>query len=547
MGGPVAASADRNTAKRLPIDERGWATRLSLAAIVAGFVLRLPAIVAPFGPDQGVYVTIGWGLGRGLTLYRDLWEMKPPGIYVTYYLGMIVFGNGAAAEFWLDFLAAALTCLAVFDIGRRLAGVRVGALAAAIIAIGTLPAARYGYGGFLERSVTETFIIPLAACAIWATVRWLDRPRAVLAVGAGVLIGTAVVFKQTAAIYWPALIVWVAWTAGAKRTRQFVWLSLVGLLITPIVAFVWLWSAGALDAAYTTLVSYNVAYLRLGNEGPLEILNRFAHEVWRRQRDDELWAIGSLGAVVGCVAALLRRGSPSGRVASLGVIWFAAALIALAANGPRFFTTYFMPPQIPLCLLAAWLFDVAMGSSPRWRVATTAAVIGLTAFMCLRSGSVARAASSISRDLQYIRGQMDRQAYLQRYQSQQSRKAFSAADNELVADYVASHTEPADRIFVFGMSASIYYSSQRLPANRFLFAYPAVSNMGNRPEYRVETLAADLGRVQPRYIILQRSNGDSFSGWKAAEAFTAQSLVALLERYSIDTEIGDFLLYRRND
>jgi len=324
-------------------------------------------------------------------------------------------------------------------------------------------------------------------------------------------------------------------------------LSVAALLLAPITAFLWLWSAGALHDAYVTLVSYNVAYLRLGNEGPLSILNRFAHEVWRRQRDDELWAIGSLGAVCGFVAALFRRGTPSGRVASLGVIWFAAALVALAANGPRFFTTYFMPPQIPLCLLAAWLLNEAIGTQPRWRIATTAAVLGLTALMFVRSGSIARAASSISKDLQYARGQVDRQAYLQHYQSQQSRKAFSAADNELLAEYVASHTEPADRIFVFGMSGGTYYSSRRLPANRFLFAYPAVSNMGNRPEYRVETLAADLGRVMPRYIILQRSNGDSFSGWKAAEAFTAPPLGALLERYSVDTEIGDFLLYRRKD
>jgi hypothetical protein len=255
----------------------------------------------------------------------------------------------------------------VFGIGRRLAGVRVGALAAAVVAIGTLPAARYGLGGFLERSVTETFIIPLAACAIWATVVWLDRPRAVWAI-----VGRAPhrhrVHLQTNRgdlLACPDRVGRVS--AGAARARRFVLLSSAGLVIAPITAFLWLWRAGALHDAYTTLVSYNVAYLRLGNEGPLSILNRFAHEVWRRQRDDELWAIGSLGAVCGFVAALFRRGTPSGRVASLGVIWFAAALVALAANGPRFFTTYFMPPQIPLCLLAAWLLSEAIGAHPRWR------------------------------------------------------------------------------------------------------------------------------------------------------------------------------------
>src|SRR5436190_15423837 len=172
------------------------AIRLSLAAIVAAILLRLPAIVAPLGPDQGVYVTIGWGLSRGLTLYRDLWEMKPPGIYVTYFLGMLVFGGGTSATFWLDFFAGAVTVLAVFGIGRQLLGTRFGALAGAVVALGTLPAARYAYGGFLERSVTETFIMPLAALAIWATVVWIDRPKTRWVFTAGLLIGIAFVYKQ---------------------------------------------------------------------------------------------------------------------------------------------------------------------------------------------------------------------------------------------------------------------------------------------------------------------------------------------------------------
>jgi 4-amino-4-deoxy-L-arabinose transferase-like glycosyltransferase len=524
----------------------GWIEGLSIFGVLAAFAARLPAIVAPFGPDQGVYVTVGWGLSRGLMLYRDLWEMKPPGIYVTYWLGLTLFGSGAHAEFWLDFLAAAITCAAVFGIGRRLAGVRMGALAALVVAVGTLPAARYGLGGFLERSVTETFIIPVAACAVWAAVQWLDSPRAIWPVIAGLLIGTAVVYKQTAAIYWPALIVWVAWTAGFARARRFALQSAAGLLVAPLAAFLWLWWAGALHDAYITLVSYNVAYLRLGDQGLIGTLDRFAHEVWRRQRDDELWALGSIGSVVGFLVALGARGTASARVASLGVVWFGAALIAVAANGPRLFTTYFMPPQIPLCLLAAWLFYEGIGLRPRWRIATGAFLLALTAFQVVRSGSAARAVSAISWDLQYINGHIDRMAYLERYRSQ-SRKAFNAADNQRLADYVAAHTDATERIFVFGMTAGTYYSSQRLPANRFLFAYPAVSNMGNRPEYRVETLAADLGLASPRYIILQRGNGDSFSGWKAAEAFTAPPLVALLERYSVETEIGDFLLYRRRD
>jgi hypothetical protein len=65
------------------------------------------------------------------------------------------------------------------------------------------------------------------------------------------------------------------------------------------------------------------------------------------------------------------------------------------------------------------------------------------------------------------------------------------------------------------------------------------------PDFRVETLAANLARVAPRYIVLQRHNGDSFTGWRAEEAFHAPPLVELLRNYRQETEIGDFVVYRR--
>jgi 4-amino-4-deoxy-L-arabinose transferase-like glycosyltransferase len=405
--------------------------------------------------------------------------------------------------------------------------------------------------------VTETFSIPILACAIWAATVSTDRDRPLWPILSGLLIGLGVIYKQSAAIYWPALIVWVGWTAGLARARRFALWSLPGLFVAPVMALAWLWWTGALDWAWNSMARYIPAYLRIGHESPLTTLHHFAQEVWRRQagerldhRSDEVWALGSLGALIALVPAFRARTSASGRLASLGLIWLAAALLAVFINGPRFFSTYFMPPQIPLCLLAAWLFHEAIGIRPRWKLITGGALLALAAVFVVRSGSIGRAAQSISWDWQYISGRVDRLTYLDRFpppRPSQAPRAFSSADNQRLADYVSAHTDPSERIFVFGMVAGTYYSSQRLPANRFLFAYPAVSNMGNYPEFRAETLSADLSRAQPRYIILQRSNGDSFSGWRASEAFKAPPIVALLDHYRAETEIGDFVLYRRLD
>ena len=80
-----------------------WTAGLSLTLVLASFIIRLPGIVEPLGPDQGVYATIGWGLQRGLALYRDLWEQKPPAIYLTYRFAFDVFGssNTSCAVRWM--------------------------------------------------------------------------------------------------------------------------------------------------------------------------------------------------------------------------------------------------------------------------------------------------------------------------------------------------------------------------------------------------------------------------------------------------------------
>ncbi|HSC29712.1 MAG TPA: glycosyltransferase family 39 protein [Vicinamibacterales bacterium] len=527
--------------------ESRWPLWVSLLIVLAVFTLRLPNVVQPMGPDQGVYTTIGWGLQSGLALYRDLWEQKPPGIYLTYLLGFVLFGSRTSSYFWMDYLAAALAVLFVFDIGRRLVTLRFGAVAAALAAIGTLPAARHGYGGFLERSVTETFVIPLAAAAAWCAVMAFRSTRDRWSFAAGVFIGVAAVYKQTALIYWPALAVWTWFVADAPRARRFASYAMAGLVIAPCLAFAWLWAEGVLGDAWIALVEYNLAYLAIGDHGFLYSVDRFAHEVWRRMKTDEVWAFGSLSAFV-AVLAWRRRSTSAGQAALLGIAWLGAALTATLANGPRFFTTYFMPSLVPLSLLSAWLIHQTLALGRREKAVAVLLLVVFTGAMLARSGSATRFVDATSWDTRYLFGHTTRQEYLDRFRSRAT-KAFSAADNDRLADYIRTRTEPDDRIFVFGMTAGTYFTSRRLPASRFLWAYPAVSNMvANRPEFRVETLAAELARTSPRYIVLQRHNGDSFSGWRAAEAFEAPPLAALISSsYRLETTIGDFVLYRKDD
>src|SRR5262249_35682494 len=172
-----------------------WLIPASLVVVIAVFLARISAIVEPLGPDQGIYATIGWAMQHGFALYRDLFEIKPPALYITYRMGFALFGTNAHAVFWMDYAAALLTMIAVFDLCRRTAGVRFAALAAAVFALGTWPAARHAYGGFLERTISEPFISLLATATMWAAVIAAQKSRNGWAVASGVFLGMCTVFK----------------------------------------------------------------------------------------------------------------------------------------------------------------------------------------------------------------------------------------------------------------------------------------------------------------------------------------------------------------
>src|SRR6267154_2662061 len=49
--------------------------------------LRFPSVIEPYWyGDEGVYEVIGQAMDHGSVLYRDIWDNKPPLIYVIYAL-----------------------------------------------------------------------------------------------------------------------------------------------------------------------------------------------------------------------------------------------------------------------------------------------------------------------------------------------------------------------------------------------------------------------------------------------------------------------------
>jgi hypothetical protein len=79
-------------------------------AILAS-VLLFPSLFYPLARDQGVFAYVGSLILKGAWPYRDVWELKPPGIYYTYAAILGCGGHSIFAVRAFDLLAAAATVL----------------------------------------------------------------------------------------------------------------------------------------------------------------------------------------------------------------------------------------------------------------------------------------------------------------------------------------------------------------------------------------------------------------------------------------------------
>ena len=519
---------------------------LMTAVAAAALLLRCVSIAEPLGIDQSLWASAVRGMSRGQLLYRDVWEQRPPGIYWIYLAGFNLFGWTPAAVAWLDVLAAACVTVLLAALGRSLSGPATGALAAAMYAALTMPAWLYSYGGFLERSVCETFIAVAVAAAAWSAARVRANGSIGAALWLGLFAGAAVVLKPNAGLYFPALLLWLALyrTAAPGRAAASIAAAVAASAVVPAIALAWLWQLGLLHDAKVAVVDFNRYYVGEGFSAAAYALS-FSKAVWLRMKTDPLWACGGIAAIVAIADLWRRRALPP--AAGLAVIWGGAAILVIVVNGARLFNSYFIQALPPLALLGAWLLtEAARESRPRRAIA--AAAVAVMAVLLVQRDYPGRVLNWAAADLAVLRGTMDQTTNLERFGGYDNRRGYSARANAELAAYVRDHTTPDDRIFLFGINgAGVYFAADRLVAHRFLRANFFVETDFPDPAFRLDAVTAELIQRRPRYLIFERLNSVSDMG-RAVDALpSSPSLAGLLAGYQREADIEDFAIYRRLD
>lgn len=400
-----------------------------LGVLAVSLLWRLPSWWdPPWVNDEGTYFTVAQAMSHGYRLYADVWENKPPGLYLLYTAVYHLFGVSLLVVRLLSTLAVAVVVILTFCLACRVAG-RIASLTAALLC-GLL----FGLP-FLEGTTgnAEVFLAALTASAAYLVV---GRKHTATA---GAIVGIACLFKSVAVFDAIALLIWLA----AQHQRGVWRYAAAGsgvIAATLAVAAV----QGILPAMLTDAFWYDLAYVGQGNGGNLP------------------WLL-----VIKVVA--LAIGSYRLRRAPFPYIWLLYAAAGVLLSG-RFFGHYLLQAVTPLCLTLATVLDRRPMLAKRglWALplvmAAGAALSALGGYALETGGHESILAERLqyySNFTRYALGTESSHVYRGQLDDHVSRTLLVAG---------AIRRTPPGTLLVWGNAPWIYALSRRLPATPYTSA-----------------------------------------------------------------------------
>ncbi len=198
--------------------------------------------VASFGDpnlhvDETFYFYVAERMHQGALLYVDIWDRKPPGLFLIYYLIVGIWDNVIAYQVAAT-VVAGLTAWTVFLIARTFVNWQGAFFAGCVYVVMLGPL--QGFGG----QASVFYNLPVAAAALIVlkalpALREGETPRSLYC--AFLLLGFAITIKQTTFVegaYFGVYCTWLLWRSPAPRSRRwmqpFVW---AGLGAAPFLIF----------------------------------------------------------------------------------------------------------------------------------------------------------------------------------------------------------------------------------------------------------------------------------------------------------------------
>lgn len=313
--------------------------------IALSIVLRMATFGHPnIDGDEALYLLVGQAMHAGAIPYVDIWDRKPVGLFVLYYLISGVSGSVIAYQVAAA-LSAGATAAVIVLIAVRWTGAR-GAVLAGITYLLLLPIF-FGFGG--QAPVFYNLLVALAALLVLSALPELrrgDSPcRVFLAMA---LCGIAMIIKQTTifeSIFFGLVIAVVLWQSPAPKR---LWLRSVLLCI--VIASV----PNLIAAGFYYLESHWIEYWHAMYTSNLD--KKKPNSITIAARILTIYN-KILPILLACLLGIMfsKRSDGGGdRLFLWG--WMIAAVIGFLIV-PNFYPHYVLPLLVPMCVASAMFFN----------------------------------------------------------------------------------------------------------------------------------------------------------------------------------------------
>ena len=437
--------------------------RLPVGLIALAVIFLWPGIVGP-GFDAAVFTLIAFRIRAGDMPYRDVWDHKPPGIF-------LADASVQSLLPWLDpwtpvwllsvVCAAALGLVVAFAL-RTNGHPRLAPWCGFATTI-TVAAVPISYGG----GQTELVAAVPAAAAVVALSR---RGGPAITFGAGALIGVALSTSWHLA---PAAAVALALVLqGTDKWRRAVLLAAGTSAVGAAVAF-WLVAGGAWSDAVDALLTYNAAYRAANFLDPVIKLSPSAAA-----------AFLAFAAFLGLIAMI---GRPPRALFVAAAAWIGLSVAMFVFEG-RLGAHYLASIAVPLGLLAG----------PGLAMVAPRRSSGVTAVGRVSAQLLLISAAAIS-------------GFFIVYWTQTLGEIYATRASSLrdVAGWLRT-VDCSETLLVWGHAPEIYYMSGLRPASRYVYFLPLMTD-GYVTADRVADVEKDLNILRPAAIIDASSWGGTFA------------------------------------
>jgi len=436
--------------------------KLSLSLLILFgilFLLRLPSLFEPYWyGDEGIYLTLGLALRKGLVFYRDIHDNKPPLLYIIAAI--------AGSQFWFRFILLVwngFNVYLIYKFAKKIFIKEIFAFFAGIIFI--------ILSLVLEGNIAngEIFMIMPVTLAMLVLLKPLKLKNYFLA---GILFSLGFLFKVPAVMSAVAAGIYLLFF-NFKNIKNIISL-IIGFLLLPMLTYIYYSFHGAGKIFLVAAFSQNTAYVSSwgGSWGG----SLFSLHSGLMQR-------GLILVIFLLILFIFRKKIKP--VLSLLIIWFFCDLFG-ALLSARPYPHYLIQIVPSLSLLLVY----AIFSKKFLEKVAVVLVISVLAFSFIVFKFWRYPIFSYYQNFwEFSLGKKSQNAY------------YSFFDKRVPSTYKISAwikllSKPEDRIYIWGDEPFIYALSERLPPGRFTVSYHVVDFKGWDEEMNA------INHNKPRIIVV---------------------------------------------